>query len=208
MKRIIRLLTLLFVTTQLFITAADAYKEDFNALTAVPDNIMILNGEFSIKEDAGNKVFEVEAEPLDTYTALFGPTAKENIMVRGRANAESKGRRYPVYGFGLGGVTGIVLRLSGAKKKLVMVKNEEPLGDVEFPFPSGKWVWFHLQVRKTGDTWIAEGKAWVEGTEEPKEWLLSVPLDKAPVNGRASCWAVPYSGSPVKFDDFKSEVIE
>ncbi len=184
------------------VVAADPYKEDFNTATEVPKMIMVLNGEFSIADDAGNKTLVVAAEPLDTYTALFGPATKDNMMVRGRAKGESKGRRYPVYGYGLGGVTGTVLRLSGAKKALELVKNEESLGSVSFPFPADKWVWFHLQIRPTGTTWIVEGKAWVEGTEEPKEWMLSVPFDKEPVSGRASCWAIPYAGFPVIFDDF------
>jgi hypothetical protein len=207
MKPLLRLFAPLYLVLAplLLVSAADPYKEDFNAASEVPNTIMVLNGEFSIKEEGGNKIFEVEPVPLDTYTALFGPAGKEDIMVRGRAKAEAKGRRFPVFGFGLGGVTGTVLRLSGAKKALVVVKNDEPLASVDFPFPSDKWVWFHLQIRKTGETWMVEGKAWVEGTEEPKEWMVTVPLDKAPVSGRASCWAVPYSGSPIQFDDFVAE---
>ena len=183
--------------------AADPYVENFDQLSEIPDTIMVLNGEFAIKPGDKGKVLEVEAEPLDTYSLLFGPTSTGNQIVRGRAKAESKGRRYPVYGYGLGGVTGVVLRLSGAKKALILVRNEQQIGSVEMAFPNDKWVWFHLQVRQTADeAWIAEGKAWIEGEDEPKDWLLSVPLDKAPVSGRASCWGIPYAGKPIQFDDF------
>lgn len=182
---------------------AEPYAENFDQLAEVPDNLMILNGEFTIKPGETGKVLEVQAEPLDTYSLLFGPTGKENQIVRGRAKSQAKGRRFPVFGYGLGGVTGVVLRLSGAKKALIMVRNEEQIGSIDMPFPSDKWVWFALQLRKTADdAWIAEGKAWVEGGEEPKDWMLSVPLDKAPVSGRASAWGMPYAGNPIQFDDF------
>jgi hypothetical protein len=198
-------LSLLF--SQLFsqkaFAATEAYREDFNAVSELPDNMMVLAGDFQVKDDAGQKILELAAEPLETYTALFGPAHKENIAVRGMAKSTAKGRRFPVFGFGVGGVTGVVLRVAGAKKALEFVRNEEQLASVNFPFPSDKWVSFHVELRKTGDAaWIAEGKAWVEGGEEPAAFMLSVPLDKAPVSGRASCWGVPYSGLPIQFDNF------
>jgi hypothetical protein len=200
-------LGILLFFSQLFsqkvFAATETYREDFNAVSELPENIMVLAGDFHVKEDAGQKLLELAAEPLETYTALFGPAHKENIAVRGMAKSTGKGRRFPVFGFGVGGVTGVVLRVAGAKKALEFVRNEEQLASVNFPFPSDKWVSFHVQVRKTGDAaWIAEGKAWVEGSEEPAAFMLNVPLDKAPVTGRASCWGVPYSGEPILFDNF------
>jgi hypothetical protein len=198
----------LLLAPLLCLGAVESYKEDFSAATEVPNNMMVLNGEFTVADDSGNKILSLAAEPLDTYSVLFGSSAKDSMIVKGRAKGESKGRRYPVFGYGLGGVTGTVLRISGAKKTLELVKNDEPLGSIEFPFPSDKWVWFQLQVRPDGGVWKAEGKAWVDGTEEPKNWMMSVSLDKEPVSGRASCWGLPYAGLPISFDDFSVEPIK
>src|SRR5262245_56090812 len=39
----------------------------------LPDEFLVLDGAFAIKEEAGNKFLELPGAPLDTFGMLFGP---------------------------------------------------------------------------------------------------------------------------------------
>lgn len=186
------------------VSAADpVFAQDFAKAAEVPEDFMVLAGEFKVLEDAGNKVLELNPVPLDTYSFLFGPTAKkdENFAVRARVKSATKGRQAPTFGVGLGGVTGHVLRLAGTKKQVELVRDEVALASAPSEWKTDTWLWFHLQVRAEGGKWIVEGKTWSDGTPEPKEWQISYTDEKSPVSGRASAWGMPYSGKAVFFDD-------
>lgn len=182
--------------------AGDAvFSQDFAKVDAVPDDLMQLSGEYAIADDGGNKVLSLNPIPLDTYGFLFGPTAKEGLAVRARAKSAIKGRQAPSFGFGLGGVTGHILRYAGAKKQLELVRDEAVLASAPYEWKSDTWLWFHLQVRKDGAVWQIEGKAWADGAAEPAAWQIAFKDEKAPVSGRPSCWGMPYSGKAILYDD-------
>ena len=183
------------------IAAEPVFSQDFSHVEAVPDELMVLNGELKIIDDGGNKVLSLEPVPLDTYSFLFGPTAKEGLAVRARIKSATKGRLAPSFGVGLGGVTGHVLRLAGTKKQLEFVRDEMVLASAPSEWKSDTWLWFHLQVRPVDGAWMVEGKTWADGTPEPTVWQISFKEEKAPVSGRPSAWGMPYSGKPILFDD-------
>ncbi len=196
----IRILSLLLPA--LCAVAGDAvFTQDFAKVDAVPDDLMQLSGEYALADEAGNKVLSLNPIPLDTYGFLFGPTAKENLAVRARAKSAIKGRLAPSFGFGLGGVTGHILRYAGAKKQLELVRDEAVLASVPIEWKSDTWLWFHLQVRKDGAVWMVEGKAWADGAAEPTAWQIAFKDEKSPVSGRPSCWGMPYSGKAIVYDD-------
>ena len=59
-----------------------------------------------------------------------------------------------------------------------------------------------LRVQKTDTgTWKVEGRAWASGQQEPQAWAVSVEEKQKPPAGRASVWAIPFSGKPIRFDD-------
>src|SRR5437899_12123840 len=84
----------------------------------VPEDFLVLDGGFAVKEEAGNKFLELPGAPLDTFGALFGPTEKAGIAVSTRIKGTGKGRRYPTFGVGLNGQGGYRLQVSPAKKAL------------------------------------------------------------------------------------------
>jgi len=182
--------------------AKPLFAEDFAKAAEVPDTLMVLNGEFSIASDGDNKALAVAPSPLDTFNFLFGPTTSAGTAVRARIKGASKGRQSPTFGIGSNGVSGYVLRIAGAKGALELVHDDAVLASAPFAWKSDTWTRFHLQVRKAEDgSWAVEGKAWADGAEEPKAWAVTAKEDKEPVAGRASCWAIPYSGKPILFDD-------
>jgi hypothetical protein len=76
------------------------------------------------------------------------------------------------------------------------------LDEVAFSWKSGQWTTLVLRLRKTADfEWRVEGKAWMEGTPEPRDWLVSHAEQKQPLPGRPYISASPYSGTPLWFDD-------
>jgi hypothetical protein len=181
------------------------YQNDFQKaeLDALPEDIMRLEGEFAVKQEGENKFLELPGAPLDTFGVLFGPSAKENVAVSARVFGTGSGRKYPAFEVGLGGVGGYKLRVSPAKRALELFRGDTPKTSVPFKWESGKWTHLKLQLVKSRDTeWKIEGRCWQEGSAEPAEPTLAVTVNEAPPAGRASVGGMPYSGTPIRFDDF------
>src|SRR6266705_5565560 len=108
--------------------AKPLYENDFEqaALDKVPDDFLVLDGQFAVKEEGGNKFLELPGAPLDSYGALFGPTETEDISVSARIFGTGKGRRYPTFGVGLNGqgTSAYRLQVSPAKKALELFKGD------------------------------------------------------------------------------------
>ena len=208
MKRIITIAVAGWVWS-LAVLGADAptlrYENNFQtaALDKVPEDFLVLDGGFAVKQDGDNKFLELPGAPLDTFGALFGPTEKENVAAAARVFGTGKGRRFPTFGVGVGGVGGFRVQVSPAKKSLELFKGDTLRTSVPFTWESGKWTWLRAQVRKLGDgRWIVEGKAWNDGEPEPA-WTLTSEEKEEPPAGRASVWGSPYATTPIRFDDLK-----
>jgi|SRR5436190_229249 len=185
--------------------AAALYSNGFDKAETgkVPEDLMVLEGGFIVQEEGGNKFLELPGAPLETFGLLFGPTEAENISASARFYGTGKGRRFPTFALGLNGVNGYKLQMSPGKKVLELVKGEsEVLATVPYTWESGAWTMLRLQVRKVADgQWQIEGKAWTHGAAEPAKWLITHTEKAAPMPGRAGVWGMPYSGTPIRFDD-------
>lgn len=171
----------------------------------VPDDLMVLGGEFAVKADGTNKVLELPGAPLDSFAVQFGPTEKENIAASARVFGTSKGRRAPTFGVGLGGVSGWKLQVSPSKKAVELLRDAEVKATLPFDWKSGEWTQLRLQIRKIKDgEWKIEGKSWQSGTE-PKEWMISADEKEDPVTGKASVLGSPFAGTPIWFDALRVE---
>ena len=168
----------------------------------VPEDMMVLDGGFAVKETGGNKFLELPGAPLETFGVLFGPTEASGLSVTARVQGTGKGRRFPTFAIGLNGVGGFKLQVAPAKKLVELVKGEEVVGSAPFTWESGSWTVLHLQCRKVKDgEFKLEGKAWKQGDAEPKEWQVSrVETAESPA-GRPSVWGMPFAGTPIQFDD-------
>lgn len=163
---------------------------------------MIIEGQFEVKEKDGNKFLELPGAPLESYSFLFGPKESTNVAVQVRYFATSKGRRYTVFGVGLGGLGGYKLRAAPAKKLLELYRGDELKTTVPLEWKTGKWTFLKLQVKELeAGKWVVSGKFWQEGAEEPKEATITFNDTEKPPRERASAGAMPYSGDPVLFDD-------
>jgi hypothetical protein len=180
------------------------FKSDFESARAdsVPEELMVLAGQFSVKEIGGNKALELPGTPLEDFGALFGPAESDGVAVRARVRSESTKRLAPRFGVGLSGVAGYRLLVSTGQNVLQLLKDQQVVASAPFEWKPGNWTWLHLQVRKISEgLWIIEGRAWADGTPEPKDWSISVEVSEAPPVGKASIWGAPYSGKPIVFDD-------
>src|SRR2546429_27828 len=180
------------------------YENDFEKaeLNKVPDDFLVLDGQFAVKEEGGNKFLELPGAPLDTFGVLFGPTEKEGVVVSGRIFGTGKGRRYPTFALGLNGqgTSAYKLQVTPAKKALELFKGDEVKASVPYEWNSGAWTRLRLQVRKVKEgEWRVEGKVWTD--KEPSAWMVSVDEKEQPVAGRASIWGSPYATTPIRFDD-------
>jgi hypothetical protein len=180
------------------------FESDFELadVDSVPEELMVLAGGFSVKEFGGNKALELPGNPLEDFGALFGPAESDGIAVRARVYSESSKRLAPRFGVGLNGIGGYRLLVLPGQNLLQLLKDQEALASAPFEWKSGTWTSFHLQIRKVSESrWILEGRAWAEGTPEPKNWSISFDISETPPVGKASIWGAPYSGKPILFDD-------
>src|SRR4051812_25765435 len=168
-------------------------------LDKVPDDMLVLDGAFAVKQEDGNKFLELPGAPLDTFGVLFGPTTNANVAVTGRIYGTGKGRRYPTFGVGLDGAGGYKLKIAPSKKLLELYKGDEVLARAPFKWKSETWTQFRLQVRPAGGQWTVEGKAWEASANEPGKWDITYNEKTEPTAGRASVSGSPYSGAPIRY---------
>jgi hypothetical protein len=205
-----RLRLLLLIITWVTIFAARGageikYQNNFDQaeLDKVPDDFLVLDGQFAVKEENGNKFLELPGAPLDTYGVLFGPTLKENASVAARFFGTARGRRYPTFAIGLNGLGGYKLRVSPGKKQLEIYRADEVRKAIPYDWQPGKWIYLKLTLLKSGEKeWSIEGKTWNDGAKEPEKPSIIFTDTEAPPTGRALVSGSPYSGTPVRFDDF------
>ena len=186
--------------------AKPIYENNFETavIDKVPEDFLVLDGQFAVKEEGGNKFLELPGAPLDTFGALFGSTEKEGTAVSARIFGTGKGRRYPTFAIGLNGQGSSAYRLqvSPAKKALELFRGDEVKATVPYEWQSGAWTRLRLQVRKVKEgQWKVEGKAWTD--KEPSAWLVSLDEKEQPVAGKASIWGSPYATTPIRFDELR-----
>jgi len=200
---------LVFITALLAapaLRAQEAYEMNFEqaAPGAVPAGMLVLDGQFAVAEEGGNKFLELPGAPLDTFGVLFGPSVKENQTVTARIFGTLKGRRFPVFDVGLNGVGGYKLRVSPGKKQLELLRSDAVKASVPLEWKSGAWTHLKLSMVKASATeWKIEGKFWQEGSSEPAAPSIAFTDSSAPPAGRASLSGMPYSGTPIRFDDLR-----
>lgn len=182
------------------------YENNFEkaAVDKVPEEMMVLNGSFAVKEESGNKFLELPGAPVDDFAVMFGPNEAAGLAVQARVFGTSQRRRAPVMAVGLNGVGGYELQLAPAKKALELFKGEERVASVQCSWESGTWTFLRLQLRKVKDgEWRVEGKAWKQGAPEPAGWMINFEDKTEPPTGRPIVSGHPFSGTPIRFDDLR-----
>jgi hypothetical protein len=193
----------LYLTVNAFAGGKVLYENNFEKAAAgpMPDEFLVLDGDFSIKESDGNKYVELPGAPLDTFGVLFGPTTKDAACASARIYATSKGRRFPQFAIGLAGQNGYKLKISAAKDAVEIFKGDTSLASAPYHWKTGTWTVLKLRIRPDGSAWKIEGKAWTQTDTEPKDWTITLDEKETPHPGRASFWGSPVSSTPIRFDD-------
>ena len=89
------------------------YAADFSTVEVgkLPEDFLVLNGEFAVQADAGKKFIELPGTPIESFAVMFGPAEKENVSVSAKIRGTSRGRRYPAFALGINGLGGYRLNL-------------------------------------------------------------------------------------------------
>lgn len=180
------------------------YENHFETteLEKVPDEFLVLDGAFAVKQDGTNKFLQLPGAPLETFGVLFGPTLESDMAVTTKIRGTAKGRRFPAFAVGLNGVGGYRLQVSAAKELVELYKGDQVVKTAPFHEKMGAWINLRLQVTKTAETaWKIEGTVWSDGAPEPSEATILFLENTKPIPGRATIWGSPYAGTPIQFDD-------
>ena len=179
------------------------YQTNFEKteLGEVPDDFLVLDGDFSVRQESGNRFLELPGAPLDAFGFMFGPSARHGNEITARMFGTKKGRRYPVFGIALNGVNGYRLQVAPAKRAIELLKAGAVVAKAPFRW-AGEWLQFSLRVEKTSEAeWIISGKVWPDGKKAPAKPTVTHKEAKEPRNGKPSIWGSPYSGTPIRYDD-------
>src|SRR5258705_9281926 len=96
MKRYSVFVVLFLSSSLAFAQAAKKlYQNDFAKaeIDKVPEEFLVLDGGFAVKEEAGNRFLELPGAPLDTFGLLFGPTETADVSASAKIFGSGKGRR-------------------------------------------------------------------------------------------------------------------
>ena len=184
--------------------AEPLYQTNFEKteLGEVPNDFLVLDGDFAVKQEGGNKYLELPGAPLDSFGFMFGPSARHGNEISARMFGTKKGRRYPVFGVALNGVNGYRLQVAPAKRAIELLKGSTVVAKVPVRWGGGEWLRLSLQVHQTGDAeWTISGRVWADGKKAPAKSTITHKEAKAPRNGKPSIWGSPYSGTPIRYDD-------
>ena len=170
-----------------------------------PEDLLVLAGNFAVREFDGGRVLEVPGEPLEYFGFLFGTAEFAESEASARVWAARTGRRFPEFGLGTNDISGYKLWLLPGQRRLTLRKGDATVASVPYAWETDTWTHLRLRVVKAGEgKWRVEGKAWAAGGEEPGEWGIAFADSEEPSTGRASGWAAPFSGKPIRFDDLRA----
>jgi len=206
------ILSLLLVLPAFGAPAKVLYENNFEKAEVgkLPENeFLVLDGDFTVKEEGGNKFLELPGAPLDTFGVVFGPTQTNGVAVSARIFGTGKGRRFPTFAVGLNGATGLKLQVSPAKKLIELYSGEEVVASTPYTWESGTWTMLKLQLVQGADgKQRAQGKVWKHEGKEPQAWQIDHPVTANLSAGRSSIWGNPYSGTPIRYDDLEVTTAE
>ena len=119
--------------------AKPLFDESFSAAKVgeVPESFLVLDGQFAVREEEGNRFLELPGAPLESFGVLFGPNEAEGVEVTARILATKSGRKFPTFAVGLNGVGGYKVRVAPAKNALELVKGDDVKASVPFKWASG-----------------------------------------------------------------------
>ena len=184
--------------------AEPLYQTNFEKteLGEVPNDFLVLDGDFAVKQEGGNKYLELPGAPLDSFGFMFGPSARHGNEISARMFGTKKGRRFPVFGVALNGVNGYRLQVAPAKRAIELLKGSTVVAKVPFRWSGVEWLRLALRVEQTGAAeWTVSGRVWADGKKAPAKPTITHKEAKEPRNGKPSIWGSPYSGTPIRYDD-------
>ena len=180
------------------------YENDFEStdIGQEPEGFLVLDGDFVVKEEAGNRFLELPGAPLDNFGALFGPRTKEGSRISVTVRGEAKRRLAPSFGLGVNGLGGFRLMVSGNKRTLELYRGEEMLATVDYRWQSAGATRLVLEASPQADSsWRVLGKVWNESAEEPTSWNIEIGNLAAPPRGKPSIWGYPFAGTAILYDN-------
>lgn len=186
------------------VSAQSLFTQDFSKLESgwLPDEYLVLDGQFMVKDDAGNRFVELPGAPLEAYGFLFGPNEPSGVEAGARIHGTKSGRRFPTFGLGLNGASGYRLQVVPAKDAVELLRGETIVASTPFNWKSDTWTQLRLSLRKSADgSFRLEGSVWADGTPAPKDPTITFAESKPQPAGKASVWGMPFSGKPIRFDD-------
>ncbi|MDG1326355.1 MAG: hypothetical protein P8P49_11360 [Opitutales bacterium] len=181
------------------------FSESFSNISTgeEPENMFILDGEFLVQRNEGNKVLELAGSPVGDFGFLFGSRIKDKAMeLQFSFHSTRQGRRYPAIAAGIGGMRGYRFRWNASARKILLFRDEVLLVEKIISWESSTWWQIRFQVlpHLEGKNLIRL-KLWQKGNQEPQDWFIEHEDQFSFKGGKCVLWGFPYAGNAIHFDD-------
>jgi hypothetical protein len=186
---------------------------DFEQWTNVahePAQAKVIEGSFTLNipthPQAQGKALEVTPTPLAAAQLQLGPSARGNASITASILSSKAARSYPQYGITLYGNSGLKAILNPAKKQLELWKADELLKTTPLSWQDQQWYRLNLRASIKPDQSFQIDV--VLTTTGPTATSISIThhLPKLSTQGKAGLIAIPYSGTPIYFDQVQLSV--
>ena len=179
------------------------YQQDWQGLAvgaALPDDVLVLGGSFSIVAEGATHLLALGPEQLDDFGLLVGPDVAGGVEIEAAIRADGQKRLVPRFGVGLNGVGGYRLLVTPAAAAVQLLKGDDVVASAPFAWTPNGWLRVRLRaqaaerggLRLSGWVWPADGAA-------PAAPLLLHADATPPPAGRPALYGAPYAGKPIFF---------
>jgi hypothetical protein len=184
--------------------------EQWTSVTHEPAQAKIIEGSFTLSTpahpQAQGKALEVTPTPLATAQLQLGPSARGNASITATILSTKAARSYPQYGVTLYGNSGLKAILNPAKKQLELWKAEELLQTTPLSWQDQQWYQLTLRASLKPDHTFQIDVVLTTTAPSTTPLTLTHQLAKLSTQGKAGLIAIPYSGTPIYFDQVQLSV--
>jgi outer membrane protein assembly factor BamB len=181
------------------------WSEDFESMTALPEQWINATGKFELREMDGTKVLAKKADNpfLRRARVYLGPSDWSDYTVQVDAKATTERRQM--------GVVGVVaqryqLSLLGSHQRIELQSwhpETERTDQLRYRWEADKWYRLKLEVDTLDDGTVrARGKVWPRDEDEPAEWQVERRDENPNRQGSAGIYA-DATPTEVYFDNLK-----
>lgn len=188
------------------------YEEKFSDIEEgeLPEDFFVLDGDFEVIIQEGNKCLKLSGKPVGEHGFLYGPRLSEDsFVVSFSCLGGVKSRRHSVFAGSLAGMRGLTFRSNPVSKKVSFAVGEELLSEISLPtWSSSDWTTVELKVSPAGQNFKCEISVSRKDSFQQLVQEGEFYMKEKVKSGRCALWGFSYAEKEMYWDDLKIQVLQ